>query len=76
VNAKGVGLVVRKNEFRSSYHVALLFSGNDHLFELNTFHHVATIAYDTGAIYGGRDLTSRGTTIRHNLFHDLDNPGE
>ncbi len=70
----GVGITVRKNEFRSSYHVALLFSGNDHLFELNDFHHVTTIGYDSGAIYAGRDLASRGTVIRHNLLHHLDNP--
>eukprot|EP01043_Picozoa_sp_COSAG02_P042225 COSAG02_NODE_3571_length_6533_cov_8.215981_4_plen_779_part_00 len=70
----GVGVTVRKNEFRSSYHVALLFSGNDHLFELNDFHHVTTIGYDSGAIYAGRDLASRGTVIRHNLLHHLDNP--
>ena len=43
VGVSGVGVTVRKNEFRSSYHVALLFSGNDHLFELNDFHHVTTI---------------------------------
>jgi hypothetical protein len=28
VHASGVGIVVRKNEFRSSYHIALFFSGN------------------------------------------------
>ena len=68
----GVGVVVRKNVFHSSYHVAILFSGNNHVFELNEFHHVTTISYDAGAIYAGRDLTCRGTVIRHNLFRDLD----
>jgi hypothetical protein len=70
----GVGVVVRKNLFYSSYHVAILFGGNDHLFELNEIRNVATIGYDTGAIYGGRDLSSRGTAIKHNFFHSLDNP--
>ena len=74
VHVGGVGVVVRKNLFYSSYHVALLFSGNNHLFELNEFRNVATIGYDTGAVYGGRDLSSRGTVIRHNFFHHLDNP--
>ena len=74
VSANGVGVTVRKNEFRSSYHAALEFSGNDHLFELNVFHHVTSIGFDSGTIYGGRDLASRGTVIRNNLFHDLDNP--
>ena len=68
----GVGTVVRKNEFHSSYHVAILFSGNNHLFELNEFHHVTTVTYDSGAIYAGRDLSCRGSVIRHNLFRDLD----
>ena len=45
----GVGVVVRKNLFYSSYHVALLFGGNGHLFELNEIRNVATIGYDTGA---------------------------
>ena len=74
VSANGVGITVRKNEFRSSYHAALEFSGNDHLFELNVFHHVTSIGYDSGTIYGGRDLASRGTVVRFNLFHSLDNP--
>ena len=74
VHVGGVGIVVRKNLFYSSYHVALLFSGNNHLFELNEFRNVATIGYDTGAVYGGRDLSSRGTVIKHNFFHHLDNP--
>jgi len=65
---------VRKNLFHSSYHVALLFSGNDHLFELNEIRNVATIGYDTGAVYAGRDLSSRGTVIRSNFFHHMDNP--
>ena len=70
----GYGIVVRKNLFFSSYHLALLFSGNDHLIELNEIRNVVTIAYDTGAIYAGRDLSSRGTIIRHNFFHNLSNP--
>ena len=74
VSANGVGMVVRKNEFHSSYHNAVLFAGNDHLFELNDFHHVTSIGYDSGTIYTGRDLAARGNVIRHNLFHHLDNP--
>lgn len=74
VSVNGVGTVVRKNEFHSSYHAALLFGGNDHLFELNNFHHVTSIGYDSGTIYTGRDLAARGNVIRNNLFHQLDNP--
>jgi hypothetical protein len=76
VHMTGAGIVVRKNLFYSSYHVAVLFGGNDHLIELNEIRNVATIGYDTGAIYAGRDLSSRGTVIRHNFFHSLDNPAQ
>ena len=39
---------------------AILFGGNDHLIELNDIHHVTTVTFDAGAIYAGRDLSSRG----------------
>lgn len=74
VHVDGVGVIVRKNLFYASYHVALLFSGNEHMFELNEMRNVATIGYDTGAVYAGRDLSSRGTVIRWNFFHHMDNP--
>eukprot|EP01047_Picozoa_sp_COSAG01_P023066 COSAG01_NODE_1390_length_10496_cov_8.535116_2_plen_1021_part_00 len=70
----GVGVVVKQNQMRSNYHTAVLLSGNNHIIELNDFHHLATIGYDTGVIYGGRDLSSRGVHIRHNRFHHLDHP--
>ena len=72
VVAGGVGTVIRKNEFRSALHMAILFGGNDHVIELNDVHHVTTVTYDAGAIYAGRDLSSRGTVIRWNRLHHLD----
>lgn len=47
--------------------VAILFGGNDHMFELNEMRNVATIGYDTGAIYGGRDLSSRVRVSYYNV---------
>ena len=67
----GVGTVVRNNLFHSAYHSALLFSGNSHRIEMNEFRNVVTMGYDCGAIYSGRDLSSRGTTIVHNYFHHM-----
>jgi hypothetical protein len=58
--------------FFQPLHMALLFGGNDHLIELNDIHHVTSVTYDSGAIYAGRDLSSRGTTIRWNRLHHLD----
>lgn len=72
VVAGGVGTMIRKNEFKSALHMAILFGGNDHLIEKNDIHHVTTITFDSGAIYAGRDLSSRGTMIRWNRLHHLD----
>jgi len=44
VSAGGVGTVIRKNEFSMAYHAAILYSGNDHVIELNDIHHVTSIA--------------------------------
>ena len=68
----GVGSTIRKNEFRSALHMAILFGGNDHLIELNDIHHVTAVTFDSGAIYAGRDLSSRGTIIKWNRLHHLD----
>ena len=40
VVAGGVGTVIRKNEFKSALHMAILFGGNGHLIEKNDIHHV------------------------------------
>lgn len=56
------GSRVDQNLFFGGFHVAILFGGNDHLFELNEIRNVATVGYDTGAVYGGRDLSSRVST--------------
>ena len=45
INNNAVGVVVRKNLFHSCYHAALLFGGNDHVFELNEFRNVVTMGY-------------------------------
>jgi len=49
------------------------FGGNNLLIEFNHIRHVNLETADTGAVYtGGRDwISSRGTVIRYNFFHDL-----
>ncbi|HPD13346.1 MAG TPA: right-handed parallel beta-helix repeat-containing protein [Planctomycetota bacterium] len=49
------------------------FSGNNLVIEFNHIRHVNLETADTGAVYtGGRDwISSRGTVIRYNFFHDL-----
>jgi parallel beta-helix repeat protein len=68
---RGVGIRASNNEIAHAPHEAIEFRGNDHVIEKNYIHHVVQEAADMGAIYAGRDWTSRGTIIRHNLFKDI-----
>ena len=71
VKVDGVGMAVRRSTFREAPHCAILFGGNDHLFEGNLVVDVLQSTGDGGAFYGGRDWTARGTVIRENLFQRL-----
>ncbi len=73
VRLKGVGHRVAHNEIHHAPHVAVLFTGNDHLLEYNHVHHVCQETDDAGAFYIGRDWTTRGHLIRYNHFHDIGN---
>jgi hypothetical protein len=68
---RGVGIRASNNEIAHAPHIAILFSGNDHLIEKNFIHHVVQEAADMSAIYAGRSWITRGTVIRHNLFKDI-----
>jgi hypothetical protein len=65
----GVGLQASNNLIHDHPHCAILFSGNEHVIELNEIHHVCLETGDVGAIYTGRDYTFRGNIIRHNFIH-------
>lgn len=71
VLVSGVGVSVSHNEFSHAPHSAIILSGNDHLVEGNDIHQVMREVSDGGAIYMGRDWTSRGTVIRKNYLHDI-----
>ena len=71
VHVHGVGNYVGNNLIHSAPHIAIMFGGNDHLFELNEIHHVCMESNDAGAIYAGRDWTMRGTVIRNNFLHHI-----
>lgn len=71
IQLAGVGNVVRHNLVHDGPHDAIQISGNDHVVEWNEVHDVARETGDVGALYMGRDWTSRGTMIRNNYFHDL-----
>ena len=67
----GVGLRAAHNLIHDAPHMAIGFSGNDHVIEFNEIHHVCLESNDAGAIYTGRDWTMRGTVVRYNYLHDL-----
>ena len=71
----GVGQHVAHNHIHHGPHNAIQLSGNEHQIEFNEIHHVCHETGDVGAFYMGRDWTARGTTIRHNFFHDITGPG-
>ena len=67
----GVGTRVAYNEFRDAPHTGVFYSGNDHLIEYNHFENLAYESNDAGAVYGGRDWTSRGNKINNNHFKNI-----
>ena len=67
----GVGLRASHNLIHDAPHSAILFGGNDHLFEYNEIHNVCNESHDCGAIYAGRSWTLRGHVIRFNYLHHL-----
>lgn len=71
ISLSGVGNRVSHNLIDNAPHMAIGFSGNDHLIEFNEIHSVCYESNDAGAIYAGRDWTMRGTRIRHNYFHHI-----
>ncbi len=71
VSYASVGAVVRGNEIFDAPHSAVLFGGNENLFESNNVHHVLFETGDAGAFYTGRDWTTQGNVLRYNYVHDL-----
>jgi hypothetical protein len=69
ISMAGVGIVAANNLIHDHPHCAILFSGNEHMIELNEIHHVCLETGDVGAIYTGRDYTFRGNIIRYNFIH-------
>jgi len=71
IGANGCGQIVRNNCIHDAPHNAILYGGNEHLFELNNIYRVVMETGDAGAFYTGRDWTSQGNILRHNYIHDL-----
>jgi len=75
VHLGGVGNAMRHNLIHDAPHSAVLYGGNEHVIERNEIHHVALETSDVGALYTGRDWTSRGNVVRHNFIHSLTSQG-
>ena len=65
-----VGCRVAHNFIHDLPHAAVLYGGNDHVFEFNDICRVVLTSGDMGAFYTWNDWTSRGNVVRHNYVHD------
>jgi hypothetical protein len=65
-----VGCRVAHNFLHDLPHSAVLYTGNDNLFEANEVCRVALTSGDVGAFYTSHDWTSQGNLLRHNFVHD------
>lgn len=71
IGVNGCGQIVRNNCIHDAPHNAVLYGGNEHLFERNEVYRVVMETGDAGAFYTGRDWTSQGNVLRNNYIHDL-----
>ncbi len=73
VSLHGVGNRASHNLIHDGPRMGIMFSGNNLVIEYNHIRHMNLETSDTGAVYtGGRDwISSRGTVIRYNYFHDM-----
>ena len=71
ITLAGVGNRASHNLIHNAPHMAVGFGGNDHVIEFNEIHSVCYESNDCGAIYAGRNWTTRGHMLRHNYLHHL-----
>lgn len=73
VSLHGCGNRVSHNLIHDGPRMGIMFSGNNLVIEYNEIRHMNLETEDTGAVYtGGRDwISSRGSVIRYNYFHDM-----
>jgi len=76
INLSGVGNQILRNTIYNGPHSAILYTGNNHLISDNEIYNVVTETADSGAIYTGRDWTTRGTVIQDNFIHDIGSPAQ
>jgi parallel beta-helix repeat protein len=72
----GVGNKVAHNLIHDAPHSAILYLGNENVFEFNEIYQVCSQTGDAGAFYTGRDWTMRGNRIVHNMIRDVNGLGK
>ena len=65
-----IGCLIAHNLIHHAPRDAVLYGGNDMVFEYNEIHRCAFDTADTGAFYAWLDWTIRGVVIRYNYIHD------
>ena len=71
VSLRGVGNICAHNEMKNSPHLAIKWSGNNHIIEYNEVSNVCQQSDDAGAIYSGKSWVEYGNVIRYNYIHDI-----
>ena len=76
VSIQGVGIRFSHNLVHDTGYIAVGFSGNDHVMEFNRLFRTNVESTEGGIFYTGRDWTSRGTVIRNNFMHHVEDSRE
>jgi hypothetical protein len=71
ISLNGVENKVANNCIHDAPHIAIGWSGNENVIELNEIYNVLLETNDAGAVYGGRNPSMQGNIIRNNYFHDI-----
>ena len=71
VSLAGCGQAVRNCTFTNAPHMAMCYSGNEHLIGWNDIADVLRETHDAGSIYSGRNASWLGEKIVGNRFHDF-----
>ncbi|MCQ2432897.1 MAG: DUF4867 family protein, partial [Clostridia bacterium] len=71
IRLNGVGNMADHNEISGSPHMAIGYSGNEHLIEYNDIHDVVLQSSDAGAIYSGFGGAGHGTVSRYNRLRHI-----
>jgi hypothetical protein len=76
VSLNGVGNRLSHNLIHDTGYIAISFAGNDHVMEYNRLFRTNVEATEGGVFYTGRDWTSRGSVIRYNFIHQVEDSFE